>query len=260
MKPAPIAVIDLGSNTARVVVFRITAEGTFEVVADGKVPLRLIRQIDSRGYLRAPACTEALRVLADFRQIAVGAGARRIITVATAALREASNGPEFLSQARRKTGLSIHLLPPEAEARCAFLGAVYGVAVEHGLVLDIGGGSVQIGHFRDRRLLATWSLPLGALRLSDRFLKSDPPGKQEMRRLRNFAAKLLARAEIPELREDEMLIGTGGTIRNLGKIDTRLRGYPITRLHGYILTAGRTRRLSALLCTQRGNCGRRCRG
>jgi exopolyphosphatase/guanosine-5'-triphosphate,3'-diphosphate pyrophosphatase len=89
--------------------------------------------------------------------------------------------------------------------------------------------------------------------LSDRFLRRDPPGKQETRRLKDYAAKNLARAEIPELREDEILIGTGGTIRNLGKIDTRLRGYPITRLHGYILTAGRTRGLSALFCSQRAS-------
>jgi len=253
VNPAPIAVIDLGSNTARVVVFRIEPEGTFQAVADAKVPLRLIRQIDSRSRLRAEACESTLRVLADFRQIALGAGARRIITVATAALREASNGLDLISRVKQTTGISIRLLPPEAEARCAFLGAVYGMAAENGLVLDIGGGSLQIGHFRNRRLLATWSLPLGALRLSDRFLRSDPPGKQEIRRLRDFAAKVLARAEIPELREDEILIGTGGTIRNLGKIDTRLRGYPITRLHGYILTAGQTRGLSALFCDRRGS-------
>jgi exopolyphosphatase/guanosine-5'-triphosphate,3'-diphosphate pyrophosphatase len=247
MKSSPIAVIDLGSNTARVVVFRIEPEGTFQVLADDKVPLRLIRQIDRHRRL-SPAATDAtLRVLADFRQIALGAGAGRIITVATAALREAVNGPEFLKQVRRRVGLSLRLLPPESEARCAFLGAVYGVAVEHGLVLDIGGGSIQLGHFRDRRLLATWSLPLGALRLSDRFLKSDPPGRQGLRRLQAFATKALIRSEIPELREDEFLVGTGGTIRSLSKIDTRLRGYPISRLHGYILTSRRIAILGGLL-------------
>jgi exopolyphosphatase/guanosine-5'-triphosphate,3'-diphosphate pyrophosphatase len=246
VKSSPIAVIDLGSNTARVVVFRIEPEGTFQVVADDKVPLRLIRQIDRRRRLSPAAANATVRVLADFRQIALGAGARHIITVATAALREAVNGPEFLEQARRRTGLSVRLLPPESEARCAFLGAVYGVAVEHGIVLDIGGGSIQLGHFRDRRLLATWSLSLGALRLSDQFLKGDPPGRQASRRLRGFAAKALVRAEIPELREDEFLVGTGGTIRNLGKMDTRLRGYPISRLHGYILTSRRIANLSGL--------------
>lgn len=247
MRSSPIAVIDLGSNTARVVVFRMEPEGTFQVVADNKVPLRLIRQIDRQRRLSPASADSTLRVLADFHQIALGAGAHRIVTVATAALREAVNGPEFLQQVRRRTGLTLRLLPPESEARCAFLGAVYGVAVEHGLVLDIGGGSIQLGHFRDRRLLATWSLPLGALRMSDRFLKGDPPGRQGFRRLRAFITKALLRAEIPELREDEFLVGTGGTIRNLSKIDTRLRGYPISRLHGYILTARRIGNLSRLL-------------
>lgn len=251
MNSSPIAVIDLGSNTARVVVFRIEPEGTFQVVADDKVPLRLIRQLDRHQRLSPAAADATLRVLADFRQIALGAGARRIITVGTAALREAVNGPEFLRQVQRRAGLSMRLLPPEAEARCAFLGAVYGVAVEHGLVLDIGGGSLQLGHFRDRRLLATWSLPLGALRMSDRFLKGDPPGRQGFRRLQAFVTKSLIRAEVPELREDEFLVGTGGTIRNLSKIDTRLRGYPISRLHGYILTASRIASLSRLLADRK---------
>jgi exopolyphosphatase / guanosine-5'-triphosphate,3'-diphosphate pyrophosphatase len=247
MSPSPIAIIDLGSNTARVVVFRVEVGGALQVVADDKVALRLIRQIDRRHVLRPAAMEEALRVLADFHQIARGAGARRTIAVGTAALREATNGAEFLATARRRTGLSVRLLSAAAEARAAFLGAVYGVAVDHGLVLDIGGGSVQLGHFRDRRLLSTWSLPLGALRMSDRFLKSDPPTRSEMRRLQEFASRTLMDAEIPELREDELLVGTGGTIRNLAKIDTRLRGYPVSRLHGYILSSRRAEVLCGLL-------------
>jgi exopolyphosphatase/guanosine-5'-triphosphate,3'-diphosphate pyrophosphatase len=125
MKPSPIAVIDLGSNTARVVVFRMEPEGTFQVVADNKVPLRLIRQIDRQHRLSPASADATLQVLADFHQIALGARARRIITVGTAALQEAVNGPEFLQQVRRRTGLSMRVLPPEAEARCAFLSASF---------------------------------------------------------------------------------------------------------------------------------------
>lgn len=251
MPPSPVAVIDLGSNTARVVVFRFEPGGAFQVVADDKTPLRLMRQIDRRGRLRPEAAGRALRVLRDFRQIAAGAGAKRIVAVATAALREADNSREFLARVKRETRLSVRLLSPESEARAAMLGAVYGMPVEHGLVLDIGGGSLQVAHFRDRELRASWSLPLGALRAADRFLKIDPPGKREIRRLEAYAARALARAGVPELQEDEALLGTGGTIRNLGKIDTRLRGHPIARLHGYVLTAGRARALNALLCERR---------
>jgi len=245
--PAPVAVIDIGSNTARVVVFLPEPQGTFQVIADDKVPLRLIREIDARGRLPAAACERILRVLRDFRQIAAGAGARRGIAVATAALREARNGPELLSRIRRETRFSVRLLDPQAEARCAFFGAVYGMTAEHGLVLDIGGGSLQLAHFRDRVLQRSWSLPLGALRMSDRFLRGSAGGKKGARRLAAAASAGLAQAGIPELRDDEVLIGTGGTIRNLGKIDTRRHGHPIARLHGYVLTAGRVRGLNELL-------------
>ena len=97
------------------------------------------------------------------------------------------------------------------------------------------GGSVEICHFRDRRPLRQWTLPLGALRLSDRFLVTDPPRPSEQGRLRQHALATIVGAGVPPLRPGEQLVGTGGTLRNLAKIDRARRTYPITRLHGYQL-------------------------
>ncbi len=243
----PVGVIDLGSNSARIVVFRLDPGGDLEVVADEHASARLIRELDSHRRINRSALERTLRLLRDFRAVAQGAGAREIIVLGTAALREAVNARALVARARDEIGLEVRILGAEAEARAGFLGAVYSLPVRHGLVFDIGGGSLQVSRFRDRKIRRSWSLPLGALRVSDTFLTSDPPGKGQIRRLRAHVLRALSRAGVPALAPDESLIGTGGTVRNLAKIDSRRREYPIQRLHGYELTRAHLRELMALL-------------
>ena len=157
----------------------------------------------------------------------------------TSALRDAANGPAFIRRVRRELGLAIRTLSGVEEARYGFLGAVGGLPVEHGALFDLGGGSLQVVRFRGRRLLGAVSAPLGALRVSDRFLTSDPPTARERRRLRGHARDVLHQAGLTALGGDEELVGTGGTLRNLARIDQRASGYPIPRLHGYVLTRRR---------------------
>src|SRR5207247_1382702 len=133
-----------------------------------------------------------------------------------------------------------------------FLGAVRGLPVERGVLFDLGGGSMQVSHFRHRRLARSVSLPLGSLRLSDAFLRSDPPTAREVRRLREHAREALERAGVEPLEKGEELVGTGGTLRNLAKIDRRSRAdYPISRLHGYELGRRRVKEITGLLAERR---------
>jgi exopolyphosphatase/guanosine-5'-triphosphate,3'-diphosphate pyrophosphatase len=159
-----------------------------------------------------------------------------MIAVATAAMRDADNGALFLERVRRELGIEVELIDGDREARYGFVGAVRGLPVDDGLVFDMGGGSMQVSSFHGRALERDWSLPLGSLRLSQTFLANDPPKQGEVRRLKAHVRALLADAGIPPLRPGETLVGTGGTVRNLAKIDRRARGYPITRLHGYTVT------------------------
>jgi exopolyphosphatase / guanosine-5'-triphosphate,3'-diphosphate pyrophosphatase len=247
MGRTPVAVIDLGSNSARIVVFRIAAGRCPEVIADEHAPLWLIRELDGRGRLRRRAVERTIRVLRDFRQVGQGAGAQTMIALGTAALREATDVRGLFRRARAEAGVEIEILDAAAEARAGFLGAVYGLPVRHGLVFDIGGGSLEITHFRNRALRRTWSLPLGALRLSDRFLTSDPPSAGQIRKLRAHVHGALDRAGVPVLGKDEVMVATGGTVRNLAKVDARRREYPIPRLHGYEVTRLHLREITALL-------------
>jgi exopolyphosphatase/guanosine-5'-triphosphate,3'-diphosphate pyrophosphatase len=247
MRRAPVAVIDLGSNSARIVVFRIDPGGVPEVIADEHAPLQLIRALDDRGRFRRRALERTILVLRDFRQVALGAGAKTMIALGTAALREATDTRGLFMRARAEAGIKVEILRGGAEARAGFLGAVYGLPVRHGLVFDIGGGSLQITHFRDRKLRRAWSLPLGALRLSDRYLSSDPPSRGQIRKLRAYVHSALDRAGVPVLGKNESLVATGGTVRNLARMDARRREYPIPHLHGYEVTRQHLREITALL-------------
>jgi exopolyphosphatase / guanosine-5'-triphosphate,3'-diphosphate pyrophosphatase len=243
-KPPTVAVIDIGSNSGRVVVYRYQAGGHLQLLAGSRASLRLVRELDETHRLGDEAIARAFEAIADFNAIAQGSGAEKIAAVATAAVRDADNGAAFIARLRKELGLEVRILSGEEEARFGFLGAVGGLPAEHGVQFDVGGGSMQVSRFRQRRLMSSTSLPLGSLRLSDAFLHSDPPSKGEIRRLREHVKERLEEAGITPLEPGEELVGTGGTLRNLAKIDRRSRpDYPITRLHGYVLGWKRLREI-----------------
>ncbi len=251
----PRAVIDLGSNSGRVVVVRAKADGALEILADGRVPLRLARDLNRHGRLSEEAIARTVSAVEDFLRLARGAGVKRPVVVATSAIREAKNRTEVVARIRRATGLSVDVLSGDEEAAAAFRGAIEKLPIESGLMFDLGGGSLEITRFHRRRLQATWTLPLGALRLADRFLKSDPPSARHLARLREYLDQSLSAARVPRLSADEHLIATGGTVRNLAKIDRRSSHYPLERLHGYVLTQARLKSILRRL-VRRGAAGR----
>ena len=165
----PLAVIDIGSNSGRVVVYRIDPAGGFRIQATTRASLRLVREVEKGHALSEEAIERTIEVLRDFRAISVGAGAERSLAVATAALRDAENAPALLERIRTELGLEVAIISGEREAWYGFVGAVTGLPVEHGVLFDLGGGSMQVTRFRERRPLKSWSLPLGSLRLSDGF-------------------------------------------------------------------------------------------
>jgi exopolyphosphatase/guanosine-5'-triphosphate,3'-diphosphate pyrophosphatase len=180
-----MAVVDIGSNSGRVLVVRLNDLGHLDVVETEGTPLRLVHELSTSASLGEPVVLRTLEALRGFETIARGAGATNIVAVATAAVREASNGVAFVQRLRSETGLDISVISGELEARYGFLGAVYGVPANDGVLVDIGGGSVQITRFRDR-ILNVVEPPLPALRLSDRPWSAirRPPPTQTTRRLR----------------------------------------------------------------------------
>jgi len=247
----PVAVIDIGSNSGRVIVYQHETGGHLRVLAGSRAPLRLLRDLDASGAIAPEALERTFEALKDFRAVARGSGVTRFVAVGTSALRDASNGPTFIRRVQRELGVRIRLLSGVEEARYGFLGAVGSLPVENGVQFDLGGGSLQIARFHGRRLLGATSVPLGALRLSDTFLQTDPPTVREIRRLREHARAALGEAGLAPLAKGEGLVGTGGTLRNLARVEQRASGYPISRLHGFSLSRRRLREVTAQLLRQR---------
>jgi exopolyphosphatase/guanosine-5'-triphosphate,3'-diphosphate pyrophosphatase len=247
---SPLAVIDIGSNSARIAVLRLDAFGQLDIIADARTSLQLARRIDSRGRIEASAVTEAIAAVRDFRAVAAAAGAERTVAVATAAMRTATNRESVLARLEADTGLAIKVIDGEEEARYAFLGAVHGLPIDTGYLVDVGGGSFEIAYFERRRALRWWTFELGALVTTDQFLGSDPPRPSEVADLRNHVIQTLHDAGVPPLPEDGGMVGTGGTVRNLAKMHMRSVGHPIARVDGYVLQRREVRDLTSRLTTR----------
>ncbi|MGH2539133.1 MAG: hypothetical protein ACRDGK_01270 [Actinomycetota bacterium] len=230
----PFAVVDLGSNSGRMIVFRLRQGEHLDVVEDARAPLRLARELRDSDRLGQEAIDRTLEALRDFVAVARGAGASQMIAVATSAVRDAADGHDLIERAHR-LGVPLQTIDGDHEAMLGFYGAVHDLPVTSGLTFDVGGGSAEVSSFRDRRMLRSWSMPLGSLRVSDRFLASDPPSGNEVRALRKAIKASLSDAGIAGLGSVEHLVGMGGTVRNLAKIDLRRTDYPMPLLHGYRL-------------------------
>lgn len=247
MDDRPIAVIDIGSNSGRIVVVTRDRPSHLRVLADVGAPLRLVRDLRDGNAFSEALIEHTINVLHTFQGVAIGEGVVEVIVLATSAMREAANGRELADRVQSELGWDVQIINGDEEARLGFLGAVNPLPIESGMCLDVGGGSLQIARFTDRRLQQVFTLPLGALRVSDRFLTTDPPSAAEMQALSRHVKSRLADSGVPRLTGKGQLIGTGGTVRTLAKIDRKPRPYPIPRLHGYLLRNQDIREVESLV-------------
>jgi exopolyphosphatase/guanosine-5'-triphosphate,3'-diphosphate pyrophosphatase len=241
-----LAAIDVGSNSVHMVVADVGAGGHLTVVDRVKEMVRLGRRSFTTGRLSPRAMDLAAHALGTFARLARVRGVERLRAVATSAVREARNGAAFVQRLRRETGLPVHVISGTEEARLIFNAARHALGLEGGphLLVDVGGGSVELVLVQDARPLWMRSLPLGVARLTERFLDDDPPTRGQVRRLEAHVDRavgpLLARA-----RHAGVLcaVGTSGTVNTLVAMARARRGEESARLHGVRATATEIERL-----------------
>ena len=204
----PLAVIDIGSNTVRLLV-ALAVDGKLLTLTDQSRFVRLGRGVDASGNLSPDRQQAALVAVRELAAVAQGYGARSMVAIATSAVRDAANGPEFVSNLRREAGIAARILTGEEEARLTFLGASAGIEIRQvALVCDLGGGSTELVAAREQEVLWGRSLQLGSGRLTELFVHSDPPAEKERRAIRRHVLEALR--QLPRVRP-EILILTGGT-------------------------------------------------
>ncbi|MGH9935680.1 MAG: Ppx/GppA phosphatase family protein [Blastocatellia bacterium] len=222
-----IAALDIGSNSIHLVVVEIDREKPFRVVANAKEVVRLGRSAARDQRLSGAAMDRAIDCLKRFRRVAESHGARELIAVATSAVREAANRDQFLTRAAEEAGVDIDMLSGIEESRLIALA----VSVRHrqssrqqALVIDIGGGSTELAVMKNGEPTTLISFKLGAVRLTEQYVKSDPIGEKQLRRLRSELREVIAhRASEIEAAGFDACYGTSGTINALAALSLRRR-------------------------------------
>ncbi|MCI1693833.1 Ppx/GppA phosphatase family protein [Aneurinibacillus aneurinilyticus] len=226
------AVIDMGSNSVRLVIYYEAAEGASYEVDNIKNTIRLNTFLNERNEIVEQGIAEVIRVLTQYRQLCEARAVSSVTGVATATVRKARNKEEFLRRIREVTGFSFRVLSGEEEAYYGYLAVVNSMCVTEGFTIDIGGASSELVRISDRRLIESHSFPFGAVTLTRQFFQGEIPTMEELVALEKYITAQFT--SYTWLRGKELpIVGMGGTVRNLAKIHQKMMRYPFASLHHY---------------------------
>lgn len=242
-----VAVIDVGSNALRLAVFARTTDGGLCNVYWQRHPTRLIAGLGTRfGVLDSVAMEDAIDAIRGMAATCRSLGLEPI-AVATSAVRDAANREEFVQRVAATSGVSLQVLSDREEAGYAFLAVVRSLEVQDGLIVEVGGGSAQFIAVANRQLGAWASLPIGAVRLAERFPLSDPPTTSERAAVRQALALSLKAIDpwLTRLTETgSRLVAISGAIRDLVRLHSGRRSMDKSVGHGYLLPVSAFRLLA----------------
>jgi exopolyphosphatase / guanosine-5'-triphosphate,3'-diphosphate pyrophosphatase len=241
-----LAAIDVGSNSIHLLIADVSTQGHLEVIDRVKEMVRLGRRSFVTGVLTQEAMDRAVRVLDHFRRVVEMRHVELLRAVATSAVREAANKEQFITRIRQETGIDLEVISGREEAQLIYRAAQYALGLEGGphLLVDLGGGSLELVLVKDRRPLWMKSARLGAARMAERFLLDDPPTPMQCKRLETHFEKEIGE-EMRAARRAGVTraIGTSGTINTLIAMAQAARGEELGRLHGSTASAAEITRL-----------------
>lgn len=235
----PVAVVDIGSNSVRLIVYDDAIRAPAPIYNE-KVLCGLGRTIASSGKLDADGVSRALRALRRFRALADQLNADRIEVIATAAAREAENGPEFIAQAEQILGRQVTVLSGTMEAELAAYGIIAGIYAADGFVGDLGGGSLELIDVRGGRLSDAITMPLGGLRLIDE-------SGGNLKKAREIVDSAFSKLDWLEKGRGRDFYAIGGTWRALARLHMTQTNYPFSVMHNYRIGADEALKFASLL-------------
>ncbi len=231
-----IAIIDIGSNSARLVISHIYKNGAYNMVYNQKEALRLSQKVDRKNMLTEAAFASTIETMKSFAYMCKIYRVDKTIAVATAAIRNAYNGADLVSRVMEETGIQLHIISGNTEAYISYLGVINTLDVRDGIIFDLGGGSTELILFQDRQIVESVSLPLGAVNTTGMFNTRNVMPPNVYSDLSFFITSNLDR--YPWLKQQGLpLIGVGGTARTVAKMIQRSKKYPATKIHNYSMTA-----------------------
>ena len=225
----PVAIVDIGSNSVRLVVYEHLGRSATPLFNEKEL-CGLVRGVPTYGRLDVDAVTAALTAIRRFVALTTHMHVAALHVLATAAVREASNGPEFVAEVEKLTNVRVALLSGAEEARLSALGVLSGFNNANGVTGDLGGGSLEVVDVRPDRIGDGETFPLGGLRLeetSDRSLK----------RAEKIVADALAGSKVLAGGANRAFYAIGGTWRSLARLHMRTKGYPLHVMHHYAISS-----------------------
>lgn len=238
------AIIDLGTNSVKFFLAEVTS-GKVNTIIDTNNISRLGEGMQKTGFISPEAFDRNIKVLREFKQIALEHQVDKIDAVGTMCLRTAKNAAEFISQAKSQTSIDIKVLDGEQEARLSYL-AVVGEFLddeENIAVFDTGGGSTEFIFGKGEKLQDRFSLDIGAVRLTEEFLRSDPVTFAEVNNMLDYIVGFLKQYDLN--RKVEKLVGIGGTLTSMGAVKHKMKKYDPQIIQGSELTLAQIDRMIA---------------
>lgn len=233
-----VAAIDIGTNSTRLLVADVGDDGSVTELERRLAITRLGEGVDESAVLRPEPMQRVFDTVAEYVASARRLSPKVVLATATSAVRDAKNGGDFLAELETRFGIATRLLSGEEEAQTTFRGVTSAGPVAYGtLIVDIGGGSTELTIGGDGVVLSSESLQVGSVRLTERFLHSDPPTDDEL-----AACAAHVRSLLPDL-DPPTTIGVAGTITTLAGVDLDLQEYDPDRVHGHRLSRDALERL-----------------
>jgi exopolyphosphatase/guanosine-5'-triphosphate,3'-diphosphate pyrophosphatase len=236
MKGNRFAAVDIGTNTILILIAEVAHNGTFRVLHDQAEITRLGEGVDQTRRLGSEGQARSLKALKDYREKCKGLAVDEIAVVGTSALRDAENSGDFKSRLQRELGWDLRVLNGVEEASYSYLAVQKGLSLrgKEVLVVDVGGGSTELIWGREDRLYQSASLDVGSVRLTERFLPSDPVREEEYVRLIAGIDRELENLR-PEWRSEthfDRMVGIAGTFTTLAAVQKKLKQYSHSEVHG----------------------------
>jgi exopolyphosphatase/guanosine-5'-triphosphate,3'-diphosphate pyrophosphatase len=237
-----LAAIDIGSNSVRLLVAEALRGGTYRILDEEREPTRLGRSVSEKGQLDDESMERTITALRTFKQIAAGYQATSLRTIATCAVREARNGPEFCRRVREQVGLEVEVISGDREARLAFSSVqnAFDLSGKNVIVADIGGGSTEVVFATGNLIESIFSTPLGAVRLTEQFALGEgavaETFQRDIARMEEEIALCLKKRTTRPLFAPHFLVGCGGTFTTLAElmmaakkeVDIPVAGYKVS--------------------------------
>ncbi|MBN1634149.1 MAG: Ppx/GppA family phosphatase [Ignavibacteria bacterium] len=238
------ATVDVGSNSILLYIAKKNVSGHFTGILDKSEITRLGKGLYRTAILSNDSIQKSISVLKNYKKICDAYNVIEINAVGTMALRMAKNSDEFIEQVKKETGIKIEIISGEEEARLSYIAVKTGFGIkEKTLIFDTGGGSIEFIYCNDAGVTKKFSVNIGAVRLTEQFLKSDPVKPEEIVNAENVINEEIS-ASNPDA-EIKSLIGTGGTVTNLTAIKQKMAEYNPALIQGSIISVNELTNLIA---------------